>query len=210
MIMKKFYFILAAAASVALASCTNDELVGNSPGTEKELNEAIAFGFNLQNMSRAGEFVGATAAEKLGNMFVVEGTKGSEQSNSPSTSVVFDNYLVGYTANSAGKTESNTNNWEYVGLQTGITGKLSGDTWTALHNGSTDAKSQTVKYWDYTQPQYDFIAWSTGTLEAVTDAAVSGSKVKVTRINTGNTLATSSSATTQTSLPYPKQNMVSL
>ena len=190
MIMKKFYFILAAAASVALASCTNDELVGNSPGTEKELNEAIAFGFNLQNMSRAGEFVGATAAEKLGNMFVVEGTKGSEQSNSPSTSVVFDNYLVGYTANSAGKTESNTNNWEYVGLQTGITGKLSGDTWTALHNGSTDAKSQTVKYWDYTQPQYDFIAWSTGTLEAVTDAAVSGSKVKVTRINTGNTLAT--------------------
>ena len=185
--MKKFYFILTAAASVALASCTNDELVGNSPGTEKELNEAIAFGFNLQNLSRAGEFTGATAADKLGGMFVVEGTKGSEGETSPSTTVVFDNYLVGYDYNSAGTTESNTNNWEYVGKEAGITGRMTGlptenSTWAALHPSIT---AQTVKYWDYSTSQYDFIAWSTGQRLAVTTTPTSGTSVQVTRINTG-------------------------
>ncbi len=188
--MKKNLFI-AAAAFVALASCSDESFVGENSPTNPDENgtEAIVFTSNAKGLTRA-DFIGATAAEKLGNMFVVEGTKGTEQSNSPSTTVVFDNYLVGYTANTAGTKESNTNNWEYVGLQSGITGKLSGTTWTALHNGSTDAKSQTVKYWDYSTSQYDFIAWSTGGLEAVTDAAVSGSKVKVTRINTGDGLAT--------------------
>ena len=188
MIMKKFYYLFAAAVSVALASCTNEALVEQGPGTQEEISEAINFNFNLQNMTRAGELVGATAAEKLGGMFVVEGTKGKEETNSPSTSVVFDNYLVGYEYNSAGTTESNTNNWEYVGKQTGITGRMSADTWGALH-GTGTAQSQTVKYWDYSTEQYDFIAWSTGLREAVTDAAVAGSKVKVTRINTGTTLS---------------------
>ncbi len=193
--MKKFYFILAAAASVALASCTNDEIVGNSPGTEKELNEAIAFGLNLQNLSRAGEFTGATAAEKLGGMFVVEGTKGTEQSNSPSTTVVFDNYLVGYGANTAGTTESNTNNWEYVGLQDGITTplRMSAATWTSLHSGDGQAKAQTVKYWDYSTTQYDFYAYSTGACEAVPvpepAAAPTAGTIQVSRINQVTTAA---------------------
>ncbi len=123
-------------------------------------------------------------------MFVVEGTKGTETTDAPSSTVVFDNYLVGYTANTAGVTESNTNNWDYVGLQGGITNRMTGDTWTALHNGTTDAKSQTVKFWDYFQSQYDFIAWSTGTCEAIATGDASSGKVKVTRINTGTTLAT--------------------
>ena len=187
--MKKFYFF-AALAATALAGCTNDEFVGDlSPDAAQEANGAIQFGLNVPNMTRAGELTGATAAEKLGGMFVVEGTKGSEQTNSPSTTVVFDNYLVGYDYNSAGTTESNTHNWEYVGKQSGITSRMTGDTWTALHNGTTDAKSQTIKYWDYSTTQYDFIAWSTGTCEAITGDAASG-KVKVTRINTGTTLAT--------------------
>lgn len=186
MIMKKFYYLFAAAVSVALASCTNEVLVEQGPGTQEEISEAINFNFNLQNMTRAGELVGATAAEKLGGMFVVEGTKGSEAADAPSSTVVFDNYLVGYEYNSAGKTESNTNNWEYVGKQTGITDRMTAATWTALHPAVT---AQSVKYWDYTQEQYDFIAWSTGTCEAVTTGAAAG-KVNVTRINTGTTLAT--------------------
>ena len=189
--MKKSYFILAAIASIGLASCSNEEYVGdNSSIGDQNESGVINFSFNLQNMTRAGEFTGATAAEKLGGMFVVEGTKGSEAANAPSSTVVFDNYLVGYTANTAGVTESNTHNWEYVGLQSGITGKLSNDTWTALHNGANDAKVQTVKYWDYSKTQYDFIAYSTGAREAVTTDPTAGSTVKVTRINTGNTLAT--------------------
>ena len=190
--MKTKYFILAAVAGMTLASCSSDEFVGDlSPTTSQVTNptEAINFSFNLQNTTRAGEFVGATAAEKLGGMFVVEGTKGTEQTNSPSTTVVFDNYLVGYTANTAGTTESNTHNWEYVGKQDGITGHMTSTTWNALH-GDGAAKAQTIKYWDYSQDQYDFIAWSTGNLEAVTGNPTKGSSVKVTRINTGTDLAT--------------------
>ena len=184
------YFIFAA-AFVALASCSNDSFVGdNSPtmGGESGNGGAIAFGLKMENPTRAGEYIGATAAEKLGGMFVVEGTKGSEATDAPSSSVVFDNYLVGYTANTAGVTESNTHNWEYVGLQSGITNRMTAATWTALHPAGS-AQTQTVKYWDYSAAQYDFIAWSTGTLAAVTTDPVANTSVKVTRINTGNTLA---------------------
>ena len=186
--MKKYLFF--AAAITVMASCTSDTLVNGDSEYLVNGGDAnqIVFSSSTAGLTRA-DLIGATAAEKLGGMFVVEGTKGSEQTNSPSTDVVFDNYLVGYTANTAGTTESNTNNWEYVGKQTGIDGKLSGTTWTALHDASTDAKAQSIKYWDYSQDQYDFIAWSTGKREAVTDAAVAGSKVKVTRINTGSTLS---------------------
>jgi len=191
--MKKYLFF--AAAFVALASCSNDNYVGdNSPtmGGDNPSNGAIAFGLKMENPTRAGEYIGATAAEKLGGMFVVEGTKGTEATNAPSSTVVFDNYLVGYTANTAGVTESNTHNWEYVGLQSGIANRMTADTWTALHTVTapeTAAQAQTVKYWDYSADQYDFIAWSTGTLEAVTTGAVAGTKVNVTRINSGATLA---------------------
>ena len=187
--MKKNLF-LAALAIAALASCSDDTFVGDASPTNPDDNgtAAIVFNSNAKGITRA-DFIGATAAEKLGNMFVVEGTKGSEGTNSPSTTVVFDNYLVGYTANTAATTESNTNNWEYVGKEAGITSRLTAATWSSLHSEDGNAKSQTVKYWDYSTSQYDFIAWSTGGLEAVTDAAASGTKVKVTRINTGTTLA---------------------
>ncbi len=179
-----------ALTSLTLVGCSDNDYLGTDNGSEvaQQGNGEITFVASNAKTTRAGEFVGATAAEKLGGMFVVEGTKGTEQTNSPSTDVVFDNYLVGYEYNSAGKTETNTNNWEYVGKQTGITGRLTADTWTALHGAGT-AQAQTVKYWDYSTDQYDFIAWSTGLREAVTDAAVAGSKVKVTRINTGTTLS---------------------
>lgn len=192
--MKTKYFFLAGFAAM-LASCANEEYVGdNSPDAalEQTGDGSIQFTYNLPNRTRAGEFVGATAAEKLGGMFVVEGTKGSEETNSPSTTVVFDNYLVGYTANTAGKTESNTHNWEYVGKQDGITGRMTDATWSALH--PTGAQEQSIKYWDYSTSQYDFIAWSTGTCEAIptpdTPAEPETGKVQVTRISTGEALKT--------------------
>ena len=188
MSMKKVYLILAAAVGMTITSCTTNDYLGDVNNDQAINDGSIQFGLKMQNMTRADGFVGATAAEKLGNMFVVEGTKGTEDSDAPSSTVVFDNYLVGYTANTAGTTASNTHNWEYVGKQTGIDGRMSAATWTALH-GSGTAQAQTIKYWDYSQPQYDFIAWSTGLREAVTDAAVAGTKVKVTRINTGSTLS---------------------
>lgn len=206
--MKKNLFFLAALGAIALTSCTNDEFVGdNSPNAIQESTDgAIMFGLNVPNRTRAGEYVGATAAEKLGGMFVVEGTKGTEATDAPSSTVVFDNYLVGYTANTAGTTESNTHNWEYVGLQSGITGRLNSTTWGNLHtSGSGVATAQSVKYWDYSTSQYDFIAWSTGLREAVTTTPTSGSSVQVTRINTGTTLKTNGFSMTALSANDLKQ-----
>ena len=137
----------AALASLTLVGCSDNDYLGTDNGSEvaQQGNGEITFVAGNAKTTRAGEFIGATAAEKLGGMFVVEGTKGSEQTNSPSTTVVFDNYLVGYEFNSAGRTETNTNNWEYVGKQAGITGRLEAATWTALHPTGTSAQSQTVK-----------------------------------------------------------------
>lgn len=179
-----------ALTSLTLVGCSDNDFLGTDNGQEvaKQGNGEITFVAGNAKTTRAGEFIGATAAEKLGGMFVVEGTKGTEQTSSPSTDVVFDNYLVGYDYNSAGTTETNTNNWEYVGKQTGITDRMTEATWGALHPAGTAAQAQTVKYWDYSVPQYDFIAWSTGQREAVTTAAANG-QVQVTRINTGTTLA---------------------
>ena len=192
--MKTKYFILAAIAGMTFASCSNDEFIGdNSPTLGQEGDGSIQFAYKVANTTRAGEFVGATAAEKLGGMFVVEGTKGTEQETSPSTTVVFDNYLVGYTANTAGKTESNTHNWEYVGKEDGITDRMTSATWTSLHSGDGQVKSQTIKYWDYSTTQYDFYAYSTGTCEAIPvpgeAAAPDDGKIQVSRINQVSTAA---------------------
>lgn len=192
--MKTYNYLIGfvALTSLTLVGCSDNDFLGTDNGQEvaKQGNGEITFVAGNAKTTRAGEnLIGATAAEKLGGMFVVEGTKGTEQTNSPSTDVVFDNYLVGYDYNSAGTTETNTNNWEYVGKQAGITGRLTAATWTALH-GTGTAQAQTVKYWDYSTDQYDFIAWSTGTCEAIATGDAASGKVKVTRINTGEGLKT--------------------
>lgn len=148
MIMKRFTFI--ATALVALASCSDSEFVGDqSPDVGQNEQGAIVFNSGTKAITRATNFTGAAAAEKLKNKFVVGGFKGS---TSVATTVVFDNYNVAYTANTANTTESNSKNWEYVGLQPNALATIpheSGD-------------KQTIKYWDYSQAQYDFIAYSLG------------------------------------------------
>ena len=143
MIMKKFY-LLAAVALVALASCTSDEFVGDngSPNTGNNNGSgAISFNSGSKAITRA---TGAEAAKLLNNNFVVEGIKTINSTKSE----VFDNYNVNYLENTADKTASNTANWEYV-AQTILTGK-------------TAAAEQTIKYWDFAAKQYDFWAYSLG------------------------------------------------
>ena len=86
----------------------------------------------------------------------------------------FDNYLVEWTENTANTTESNTKNWEYVGK-----GKFP----------TSSANSQTIKYWDYSSAQYDFIAYSLGGKTAITtdyDATTDAGKIQVTAIDPAN------------------------
>lgn len=147
--MKKYFFF--AAAIVMMASCTNDTMVGDVTNPVSTRNDgAIEFGSVYKGMTRAGNYTGADAANELKNAFVVGGFKGA---TSVATTVVFDNYNVEYAGNTANTTESNTANWEYVGLDVNPLAGIYVD-------GVSD--KQTIKYWDYSQAQYDFIAYSLG------------------------------------------------
>ena len=178
--MKTKYFIFAASALVALASCSNDEYIGDNNGlTAAEGDGSIQFSYTMPNATRA-DIAGLDAAKKLGYNFYVMGTKGTETTDAPTSTVVFDNYIVRFTENTAGVTASNTANWEYVGIAA-----------DENHDKLSTASSQTIKYWDYSQPQYDFLAFSTGTFKAKKDENDPGDdEIGVTAMNSGATLKT--------------------
>lgn len=155
--MKK-YFIFAASA-LALASCSSDDFLGEGQGNGKDANTAINFSSATGSITRAtgGVSKGEKAAELLGKKFYVLGTKGTLPQNQPTETIVFDNYQVNWKENTAGTTTDNTNDWAYVGVDV-----------TGLHAGTTAPTEQSIKYWDYTQPHYDFIAYSVGANTLVT------------------------------------------
>ncbi len=166
--MKKKHLFIAATAIFALASCAESDFIGD----QEALNAgdgAISFNYNLQNGTRAVDNTGATAAAALGNQFIVYGEKNEAQTNSgadgkaaaTAANLVFNNYQVNYTANSAMTSTSNTEGWEYVGYthsteyRTNITTK----------DGASDAvgaysTAQTIKYWDWGASNYTFTAVS--------------------------------------------------
>ena len=149
----KLFF--AACAQLALAACSNNLADAPSvvtPHSQASQEVPVLFGTSSNGVTRA-EITGADAADLLGSQFVVSGYKGS--STAPVGSIVFDNFVVNYYANTANTTESNSCDWEYVGQD-----RIK----HAIDNGVTQ---QAVKYWDYTQPQYDFIAWSAGHVQPV-------------------------------------------
>lgn len=148
--MKKYYLL--AVTLAALVSCSSDDFVGNdSPTVENNTGEAIAFGFDVPTPTRAGDLLAADAATKLQNQFVVYGIKhaSAEDGSATNDKVVFQNYVVNYTANTAGTQLSNTHNWEYVS-QTPYAASIVSPAITG---------SQAIKYWDYSAAQgYTFYA----------------------------------------------------
>ena len=171
------YFLLAASA-LALASCSSDDFLGENSGNgQNAANSVINFGGETGKTTRAanGTSVGAKAADLLGNTFYVLGTKGTLPDNSPTTSIVFDNYKVVWKENSAGTAADNTNDWEYVGVPK-----------TGLHAGS-EITEQTIKYWDYSASQYDFIAYSVGKNKFATSGEAVDGTIVGTAIKTPTT-----------------------
>lgn len=184
-IMKKINWLFTALAGLVLASCTGEDLSETPPVVKPPKQDVpILFSFTRGNTTRANDyFTGAEAAKLLDNKFVVTGYKGSETATPGS--IVFDNYLVEYAENTANTTESNSSNWEYVGI-TPIK--------HATDNGITQ---QTIKYWDYSVGQYDFFAWSTGSKIAVYDATeIADGKVYVTKITPSTATGASGTAYT--------------
>lgn len=141
--MRKYLYL--SAAALVLAGCSSDEFLGEDPsaGTQKNTGEIIAFGSEALNSTRA-TFDGATAAEKLNNNFIVYGfkTSATEAPDGSVDQMVFDRYNVNYTEGTANTTESNTANWEYVGLN------------------NVAGTAQTIKYWDLSADSYVFSAVS--------------------------------------------------
>lgn len=187
--MKKLFYL--AAAITVMASCTSNEYLGEVGPNGTEPNDgAIRFGFDMQRFTRA-DIYGPAAAELLGNHFYVTGTKGTEPETSPTTTLVFDNYLVRYGANTAETTTSNSANWDYVGVVPGTAPDADYVKLSALN-------TQTIKYWDYEAAQYDFLAFSTGTYKAVSSTSPAADEIGVTAMKYGADLAGSGVAYTFT------------
>ncbi len=156
--MKKSLFLLVA-ATLSFASCSNNEYTGTMPPVPGEgQGGAIMFTGVSSNSTRA---IGSDAAALLKYNFSVLGTKtvgGTEKAvflhDTYKTEGMADAklYDVWYTVDAAGSTTTNPNRWEYVG-EAGAKEVFDGTTWDL-------AKTQTIKYWDYSASQYDFVAYA--------------------------------------------------
>lgn len=137
--MKTKYFILAAIGAITLASCSNDEFIGDTSPTlgENGGDGAIQFGYKVANVTRAN-ITGADAATKLGNAFKTYGVK-QNRTTTTNYDKVFIDYTVKYNTTQAGNDEYN-NGWYYVGGEAPST--------------------QSIKYWDYASADYHFVAGS--------------------------------------------------
>lgn len=151
--MNKFF--IAAASTLALASCSSDDFLGEIQGNEQNgATSAINFGGNTGKITRATTKSNA-AAELLENNFVVVGFKGNNTEAANNEVYAFDHYNVNFKDGSAFSTESNRAGWEYVNQDM----KVKGADKSLAQSG---ASQQTIKYWDHSCASYDFIAFSMG------------------------------------------------
>lgn len=160
--MNKFF--IAAASTLALASCSSDDFLGEIQGNEQNAaTSAINFGGDTGKITRATS-TGKTAAELLENNFVVVGFKGSKTDAANNEVYAFDHYNVNFKDGSAFSTESNRAGWEYVNLDMTVNGADK----SLAQSGATQ---QTIKYWDHSCASYDFIAFSMGKKDAASKYA---------------------------------------
>lgn len=144
--MKKYLFF--AASALALASCSSDDFVGDNSGNLQSATTTINFGGETGKTTRANQ-TGVTAANTLRKHFVVFGDK----TNAAGTQAVYDHYDVRWIGDGDDKkTQTNQHGWEYVGYTPNKNSNL------------VDGATQSIKYWDYSASEYNFAAFSLGTL----------------------------------------------
>ena len=162
--MNKFF--IAAASTLALASCSSDDFLGEIQGNEQNgATSAINFGGDTGKITRATSN-GKTAADLLENNFVVVGFKGNKTDAANNENYAFDHYNVNFKDGSAFSTESNRAGWEYVNQDMKVKG-----TEPAASLAQSGASQQTIKYWDHSCAYYDFIAFSMGKKSAASKYA---------------------------------------
>ena len=135
--MKKYIFL--AASALTLASCSSDDFMGDTPGSNPtSANSAIKFDGNAGKISRTSNT--GSAAEMLGNEFKIYGVKSGAETGSGYTPV-FINYLLWYDDANKNNTTTNNSGWEYVGT-----------------HDNAGTSPQTIKFWDYASADYRFVA----------------------------------------------------
>lgn len=144
--MKKYYFVSAIAA-LALASCANDDFLGEVPGNNPSAvnGKEISFSGEAGKTTRAGETQGEKAAGLLKNNFIVFGCK----TINGESKTVYDHYNVNWIENKK---------WEYIGQ--------------AKNDLNKTATNQSIKYWDYSATDYKFVAFSLGEATQGTDITI--------------------------------------
>lgn len=154
--MNKFF--IAAASTLALASCSSDDFLGEIQGNEQNgATSAINFGGDTGKITRASDpSTGSDAADLLENNFVVVGFKGSKTDAANNETYAFDHYNVNFNKDSKNSTESNRAGWEYVNQDMRVKGT---EPYAPL---AQSASQQAIKYWDHSCASYDFIAFSMG------------------------------------------------
>ena len=142
-------YLIFAASALALASCSSDDFLGENPGNVQNATTAINFSGEAGKITRATSNTG-TPQQMLDGQFLVYGVKkvGDMRHN------VFVNYKVWDAT--AENTTTNTKGWEYVGEKQD---KTSTDIKYGSANITLD-KNQTIKFWDYSASEYNFVAGS--------------------------------------------------
>ena len=161
---------------MTMASCSDNDFVGDQAALNANGNGEITFGFDVPMPTRAA---GAAAATKLNDQFIVWGEKNETdktEATVASGNLVFPNYKVTYTANTAYTSTSNTKDWEYVGLAYGAE-KAN----VKIKENAVTEDAQTIKYWDYNATSYTFTAVS------ALPADISGAKVIINKVAAGST-----------------------
>lgn len=172
--MKKYYFVSAIAA-LALASCANEDFLGEVPGNNPSAvnGKEISFSGEAGKMSRANK-ENADAASALGSRFWVYGTK----KISDTDKLVYNNYLVKYTDQTG--TTPTTKAWQYSGLNNSNDAGDGNTTYnytTAVENAYKT--EQGLKFWDYSASSYTFTAFSAPSADLTGESP----KIKVKKEN---------------------------
>lgn len=140
--------------SIYMSSCSSsgqDDPITpgpDKPDTPKPTPDlvSISFGGNSGAWQDAPNTrAGKSGLETLFPSFRVWGYKTTD-ADMAASQVVMDGYNVLYTSGSAGTSSSNSDDWEYVGIEND---KLS--------------SPQAIKYWDYSATSYRFFAYSPDT-----------------------------------------------
>lgn len=179
-------------ASVALVSCSASDPVDPTPQPPQQLMPiSIVGGLQSERQeTRAGErgLEEVLTGEKKFKLFGYK-NDAFEAPNYTSYQVVMPNFDVCWIANSAYTTNSNTNDWEYVGQG----------------NTPEQRAEQTIKYWDFGAKAYRFFGYAMGNATAspaTSPAAVSvpggyptGTSTTATSVAFSSTVDASSEAT---------------